>query len=79
MKRRRLFVLPRNHRPAMMVPMGGAACANCRFLSGNREGPRCGNRYYRRWAKTDLFLNPETGAEVEPQSFCCDWYEPRSL
>jgi hypothetical protein len=82
-RRRRLFVLPRDHQPAMVVPREGARCSTCKFIEPSSggfgtTGWLCSNRNYQRWAGTNLLVDPVTGLEVDPSRFCSDWYEPQS-
>ncbi len=72
------FSLPRDHLPAMRVPLPGSSCANCRFATMTGDGPRCSSPYYQAWAGTSALIDPLTGARVmNPQEYCSDWYMPK--
>ncbi len=68
------FELPDEHRAATVVPRGGASCANCLFLAGDRKS--CTNEDYKAWNGGDArLLDPKTRKPVEPEEFCSDWWE----
>ena len=57
---------PRDHKPAMQVPVGGSSCSKCVFY--NPDGNRCRSRDYQRYYGTDKIPAP-------PDQFCSDWFE----
>lgn len=59
---------PPDHKPGMKVTKGGSCCANCRFW----DGEDCENKYYRKWN------NGSGTIPTDPESFCSDWWEPKS-
>jgi len=71
------FFLPRNHLPAMRVPLPGSSCSNCRFAVSAKDGPHCSNKNYQDWAGTSELIDITTKRRVmDAQQFCSDWYEP---
>lgn len=72
----RLFVLPPNHLPAMVVPHGGSSCANCKYVyypasRGTSLGqPHCKDPGFVIW-------NRGTRLPVDDaRDYCSDWYVP---
>ena len=67
----RLFVLPPNHVPAMVVPHGGSSCANCKYVYYDRRDlPHCKDPGFVIW-------NRGTRLPVDDaRDYCSDWYVP---
>jgi hypothetical protein len=65
------YELPKDHKPAMRVPSGGACCANCRYLEMNEEINefKCTNKMYQDWSGQEVL-------PFNPKEYCSDWWEP---
>jgi len=65
------YKLPKDHKPAMKVPHGGACCANCRFFVNDEENDtwQCGNEMYQEWSGQKVI-------PFNPTEYCSDWWEP---
>ncbi len=64
------ITFPKDHVPGMRVPKGGSSCSSCKYLGADRKS--CDNRFYQKWNNNNAALG------AEPDSFCSDWYEPKS-
>ncbi len=65
------YKLPKDHKPGMKVPKGGACCANCSWYEYDEEHELhvCNNKYYEKWAETKVI-------PYAPNEYCSDWWQP---
>ena len=65
------FKLPKDHKPGMKVPHGGACCANCSWYEWDEEHDLhvCNNEYYQKWAESKVI-------PYDPKQYCSDWWQP---
>lgn len=76
------FRLPLNHRPYMVLPVGGTgpfSCARCTFM--RRHAPSgtyyCTNAMYQEFMGESM-LRDEVGEPLDdPSRACSDWFQPR--
>lgn len=72
-------MLPRDHTPGVVTPMGGSSCANCKYAESRDDGPHCTNKMYQKWAGTSELIDPSTKKRVmNADTYCSDWWEPKA-
>lgn len=66
------FKLPPDHKAGMIVPKGGACCANCKFGEMREDGPHCKSTYWIEWNGGDSRLPVD-----DPETYCSDFWSPK--
>ena len=57
---------PPDHEMGLVVPRGGSMCANCKFLTDDKEN--CKNEYFIKWNGSEKLPAPAN-------RYCCDQWE----